>query len=68
MKREFRRVLAPLRAQFDKLAELSGTLLRRAIPGIGESGSLTICPSCGRITSKYKKLCLECGESLKAVI
>jgi hypothetical protein len=68
MKREFRRVLAPLRAQLDKLAELSGTLLRRVIPGIGESGSLTMCPSCGRITSKYKKLCLECGESLKAVI
>jgi hypothetical protein len=67
MKREFRRVLAPFRAQFDKLAELFGTLLGRVIPRIGVSGSLTMCPSCGRITSKYKKLCLECGESLKAV-
>ena len=67
MKRELRRLLAPFRAQFAKLADLLGTFLRGVIPGIGESGTLTMCPSCGRITSKYKKLCLECGESLKTV-
>jgi len=36
-------------------------------PRIKDFGSLTMCPSCGLITSKYKTFCLECGKSLKAV-
>ena len=36
-------------------------------PHIKDFGSLTMCPSCGLITSKYKTSCLECGKSLKTV-
>jgi predicted amidophosphoribosyltransferase len=65
MNRELRKWLAPFRTQFAALAEWSGIVFRRLIPRPGDLGSLRICSACGRITSKYKKLCLECGEPLK---
>ena len=47
------------------LPQVCRTLVRRLRPRLGDLGSLTVCPSCHRITSRYKALCLECGRSLK---
>lgn len=61
----FRKFLTRPLALFDLVAQLYRTLVRRVRPKLGDFGSLTVCPSCHRITSKYKALCLECGRSLK---
>jgi hypothetical protein len=63
----FRTILTGSREMFATIARLVRNLFRRLRPGIGDFGSLTICPSCGRITSKYKTSCLECGKLLKTV-
>ena len=52
-------------ALFESIAQRYKTLVRKVRPRLGDFGSLTVCPSCHRITSKYKALCLECGKSLK---
>lgn len=63
MEHEFRRWLTRSRARFAPLMEWLRTV--SAVPGINETVSVRMCPSCGRITAKHKKLCLECGEPLK---
>ena len=37
-------------------------------PQVARDGSQRMCPSCGLITSRLKACCLECGQSLAAVI
>jgi predicted amidophosphoribosyltransferase len=61
----FRKIVTRFLALFDSIARVWRTLVRRLRPKLGDFGSLTVCPSCHRITSKYKALCLECGRSLK---
>ena len=61
----FRKFLNRFVALFDSINRMRGALVRRVRPRLGDFGSLTVCPSCHRITSKYKALCLECGRSLK---
>jgi predicted amidophosphoribosyltransferase len=61
----FRKIVTRFLALFDSIARVWRTLVRRVRPKLGDFGSLTVCPSCHRITSKYKALCLECGRSLK---
>jgi len=53
------------RALLASIAEWFGNLWRELRSQPGGFGSLTMCPSCGLITSKYKNLCLECGKALK---
>ena len=64
MKRSLRLFLTRYRALLVSTAQWVGNFFRRLRPQIGGFGSLRMCPSCGLITSKYKKLCLECGKSL----
>jgi hypothetical protein len=61
----FHKFLTRFLSLFDSIAKVCRTLVRRARPKLGDFGSLTVCPSCHRISSKYKPLCLECGRSLK---
>jgi hypothetical protein len=68
MKRAFQSFVTRFRAHLlTTAAYWSENLWRRLRPGIGDIGSLTICPSCGLITSHHRKLRLECGKSLEAV-
>jgi PHP family Zn ribbon phosphoesterase len=61
----FDKFLNRFRALVDSITGMRRTLVRTVRPKLGDFGSLTVCPSCHRITSKYKALCLECGRSLK---
>jgi len=67
MKREFQRWLTRSRTNFTSFVESLGTFFRSLRPRSGDLGSLIMCPSCGLITSRFKKLCLECGKTLKTV-
>jgi hypothetical protein len=42
--------------------------MRKLKPQVLGYGSQRMCPSCGLITSRLKAFCLECGQSLTAVI
>ena len=42
--------------------------MRTLKPGTAGYGSQRMCPSCELITSRSKARCLECGESLTAVV
>jgi len=55
-----RRRLAPLRAFLGKLL----TIFK---PRRREVRSQRICPFCGLITPRAKRVCLECGKSISAV-
>lgn len=65
MKRGLRLFLMRSREQLASIARSLGNFLGQLRPRIGDFGSLRMCPSCGLITPKYKKLCLECGKSFK---
>jgi hypothetical protein len=51
---------------FAFISQVCGTIVRKVWPRLGDFGSLTVCPYCHLITSKYKALCLECGRSLNS--
>lgn len=53
-------------ALLSSIARRLGYFLRKLHPHTSDFESLTVCPSCGLITSKYKNSCLECGKALKA--
>jgi hypothetical protein len=61
------RFLTRFRIQLASIARAFADLFRKLEPRIKDFGSLTMCPSCGLITSKYKTCCLECGKVLKTV-
>lgn len=46
---------------------LLGTLLAMFKPRREEVRSQRMCPYCGLITPRAKRVCLECGKSLSAV-
>jgi hypothetical protein len=60
------RFLTRSRMRLLSIARMFGSLFQSVKPRIKDFGSLTMCPSCGLITSKNKTCCLECGKSLKA--
>jgi len=47
----------------DSLRKLGSTLA----PQAQQVGSQRMCPFCGLITPRAKRLCLECGKSLRAL-
>ena len=44
-----------------------GTLLKKLKPRVSEVRLQRMCPFCGLITPRAKRICLECGKSLSAV-
>jgi len=51
------------------LAVIAGSFVKLAKPErpAREYGSQRMCPFCGLITPRSKRLCLECGKSLTGV-
>lgn len=47
--------------------EFLGTLLKKLRPRAPEVRLQRMCPFCGLITPRAKRVCLECGKSLNAV-
>ena len=64
---EFGTVRTPLRRRLASLGEFFGTLLAMFKPRREEVRSQRMCPYCGLITPRAKRVCLECGKSLSAV-
>ena len=56
-----------LRRRLASAREFLGTLLATFKPQIQEVRSQRMCPFCGLITPRAKRVCLECGKSLTAV-
>jgi hypothetical protein len=57
----------PLRRRLASLREFLGKLLMIFKPRSQEVRSQRMCPFCGLITPRAKRVCLECGKSLSAV-
>ena len=57
----------PFRRRLAFFTDLFTKLLVRLKPGPRDFGSQRMCPFCGLITSRSKRLCLECGKSLRGV-
>jgi len=56
-----------LRRRLASVREFLGTLLEMLKPRTQEVRSQRVCPFCGLITPRAKRVCLECGKSLSAV-
>jgi ribosomal protein S27AE len=56
-----------LRRRLASARKLLGTLLAMFKPRREEVRLQRVCPLCGLITPRAKRVCLECGESLSAV-
>jgi hypothetical protein len=63
-----------LRRFADRVQRLAASVGRRfsaAIAGLSRPGkdyaSQRMCPFCGLITPRSKRLCMECGKALKAI-
>ncbi len=56
-----------LRRRLAFITDLLGKLLAMRTPQAREVRSQRMCPFCGLITSRSKRLCLECGKALRGV-
>jgi hypothetical protein len=56
-----------LRRLMGSAGKFLGTLLASVRPQTQEVRSQRVCPFCGLITPRAKRVCLECGNSLSAV-
>ncbi len=56
-----------LRRRLASAREFLGKLLAIARPQAQEVRSQRMCPFCGLITPRVKRVCLECGKSLSTV-
>jgi hypothetical protein len=56
-----------LRRRLASAREFLGRLLAIVKPEVQEPRPQRMCPSCGLITPRAKRVCLECGKSLSAV-
>jgi len=53
-----------LRRRLASVWDFLGTLLKIFRPRVEEVRSQRMCPFCGLITPRAKRLCLECGKPL----
>jgi hypothetical protein len=56
-----------LRRGLALITEWFAKLLAILTPQAGEVQTQRMCPFCGLITPRSKRLCLECGKSLRAI-
>jgi hypothetical protein len=56
-----------LRRRLASIADLFGKFRTTLAPPVQQVGSQRMCPFCGLITPRAKRLCLECGKPLKAI-
>lgn len=56
-----------LRRRLASIAGLFEKFRTTLVPPTQQVGSQRMCPFCGLITPRAKRLCLECGKPLRAV-
>jgi len=56
-----------LRRRLASITNLFEKFRATLAPGAQQVGSQRMCPFCGLITPRAKRLCLECGKPLRAV-
>jgi len=56
-----------LRRRLAFIADLFGKFRAALAPQAQQVGSQRMCPFCGLITPRAKRLCLECGRPLRAL-
>ena len=66
MRDYFRRLREHLRRRSAFVTNLFSKVLTTLKSDSPQLGSQRMCPFCGRITSRYKTCCLECGRHLEA--
>ncbi len=61
-------ILGPFRNRLRRrLASISALFEKFQAPQAQQVGSQRMCPFCGLITPRAKRLCLECGRPLRAL-
>jgi predicted amidophosphoribosyltransferase len=55
------------RKRLDSIVDLFRNLRSTLAPKAQQFGSQRMCPFCGLITPRAKRLCLECGKPLRAI-